>query len=102
MTAHIMSGVAIGTGPENGVVDESGQVFGYKNLRVIDGSIIPGNLGVNPSLTITALSEYAMSRIPVFNQERANKIKPIHFSEPLAGQVSKLKGSGDLVAMIQQ
>lgn len=102
MTAHIMSGVAIGTGPENGVVDESGQVFGYKNLRVIDGSIIPGNLGVNPSLTITALSEYAMSRLPVFNQERADKIKPIHFSEPLAGQVSKLKGSGDLIAMIQQ
>lgn len=102
MTAHIMSGVAIGSSAENGVVNEGGEVFGYKNLRVIDGSIIPGNLGVNPSLTITALSEYAMSRVPVFNQERADKIKPIHFSEPLIGQVSKLKGSGDLIAMMQQ
>ncbi|WP_417883633.1 GMC oxidoreductase [Vibrio rumoiensis] len=102
MTAHIMSGVAIGSSAENGVVNEGGEVFGYKNLRVIDGSIIPGNLGVNPSLTITALSEYAMSRVPVFNQERADKIKPIHFSEPLVGQVSKLKGSGDLIAMMQQ
>ncbi|MFH0258737.1 GMC oxidoreductase [Vibrio rumoiensis] len=102
MTAHIMSGVAIGSSAENGVVNEGGEVFGYKNLRVIDGSIIPGNLGVNPSLTITALSEYAMSRVPVFNQERADKIKPIHFSEPLVGQVSKLKGSGDLISMMQQ
>ena len=97
MTAHIMSGVAIGSNAENGVIDESGEVFGYKNLRVLDGSIIPGNLGVNPSLTITALSEYAMSKIPVFNQKQANKINPIHFSQPLKGQVSALKGTGDLL-----
>ena len=45
MTAHIMSGVAMGTDASNGVVDSSGEVFGYQNLRVIDGSIIPGNLG---------------------------------------------------------
>ncbi|RLA02658.1 MAG: GMC family oxidoreductase, partial [Gammaproteobacteria bacterium] len=81
VTAHIMSGVAIGTNKDDGVVDESGQVFGYQNLRVLDGSVIPGNLGVNPSLTITALSEYAMAQIPVFNQQRADKIKPICFSK---------------------
>ena len=89
-TAHIMSGVPIGTGRQNGVISESGEVFGYRNLRVLDGSIIPGNLGVNPSLTITALSEYAMSQIPVFNEERAGAIKPIQFSSPLAEQMSPL------------
>ncbi len=98
LTAHIMSGVAIGTDRETGVVDETGEVFGYKGLRVIDGSIIPGNLGVNPSLTITALSEYAMSQIPVFDEVKAKQIKPIVFSQPLFGQVSELTGSGDLLA----
>jgi len=100
MTAHIMSGVAIGSSPENGVIDESAEVFGYKNLRVLDASVIPGNLGVNPSLTITALSEYAMSKVPIFNQEAADKIKPIHFSKPLTGQVSALGGTGDLLMKI--
>ncbi|WP_240366333.1 GMC family oxidoreductase [Psychrobacter sp. KH172YL61] len=38
---------------------------------MLDGSIIPGNLGVNPSLTITALSEFAMSQIPVFSEEKS-------------------------------
>lgn len=95
-TAHVMSGVAMGSHRNNGVVDFSGEVFGYKNLRVLDGSIVPGNLGVNPSLTITALSEFAMSQIPVFSQERASRIKNIEFSQPLSGQVSALKGTGDL------
>lgn len=99
-TAHIMSGVAIGNDRQTGVVDDTGEVFGYQGLRVIDGSIIPGNLGVNPSLTITALSEYAMSQIPVFNEERAAQIQPIHFSEPLPGQVSSLTGEGDLYAEV--
>lgn len=93
MTAHIMSGVAIGTDKSNGVIDESGEVFGYQNLRVLDGSIIPGNLGVNPSLTITALSEYAMSRVPIFDQERASQIKSVRFSEPLQNMVSTLSNN---------
>lgn len=101
-TAHIMSGVAMGTDASNGVVDLSGEVFGYKNLRVLDGSIIPGNLGVNPSLTITALSEFAMSQLPVFSEERAATIKPIQFSQPLAGQVSKLTGTGDLASQLSR
>lgn len=96
MTAHIMSGVAMGNDRDNGVVDFTGEVFGYKNLRVIDGSIVPGNLGVNPSLTITALSEFAMSQIPVFSTERASQIKRIEFSQPLQGQVSAMTGTGDL------
>jgi cholesterol oxidase len=95
MTAHIMSGVPIGTGPENGVVSESGEVFGYANLRVLDGSIIPGNLGVNPSLTITALTEYAMSQLPTFDAARAERIKPIRFSAPLPDLVSPLRVEGN-------
>ena len=89
-TAHIMSGVAIGRDRSTGVVDESGEVFGYKNLRVLDGSIVPGNLGVNPSLTITALSEYAMSKVPVFDAERAATIKSIGFSDPMDDTVSRM------------
>jgi cholesterol oxidase len=95
-----MSGVAIGKDANTGVIDESGEIFGYKNLRVLDGSVIPGNLGVNPSLTITALSEYMMSKIPVADKEKAAKITPISFSLPLPGQVSSLTGSGDLIKVI--
>ena len=89
-TAHIMSGVAIGTDASNGVIDESGEVFGYQNLRVLDGAIIPGNLGVNPSLTITALSEYLMSNVSVFDADRAAAIQPIRFSKPRDNMVSSI------------
>ena len=63
-TAHILGGACIGTGPEDGVIDETHQVFAYPGLYVCDGSMIPANLGVNPSLTITAMTERAMSLIP--------------------------------------
>ncbi|MBI1320750.1 MAG: cholesterol oxidase [Candidatus Hydrogenedens sp.] len=63
-TAHILGGAALGRSPETGVCNADGQVYGYDNLYVADGSIVPANLGVNPSLTITALSEYIMSRVP--------------------------------------
>jgi cholesterol oxidase len=63
-TAHILGGAAIGHGPEDGVVDARQRVFGYENLLVCDGSAIPANVGVNPSLTIAALAEHAMSAIP--------------------------------------
>ncbi len=63
-TAHILGGCPMGKTKEEGVVDEFFRVHGYKNFLVLDGSIMPCNLGVNPSLTITALSEYAMSYIP--------------------------------------
>lgn len=64
-TAHILGGVPMGKTPEEGVVDEFFRVHNYPNMYVLDGSIIPCNLGVNPSLSITALSEYAMSHVPV-------------------------------------
>jgi cholesterol oxidase len=63
-TAHILGGAVIGHGPEDGVVDAGQRVFGYRNLLVCDGAAVPANVGVNPSLTITALAEHAMSKIP--------------------------------------
>lgn len=63
-TAHILGGAAIAAGPERGVVDARQRVFGYRNLLVCDGAAVPANVGVNPSLTITALAEHAMSHIP--------------------------------------
>jgi cholesterol oxidase len=68
-TAHILGGAAMASSPERGVIDRFNRVYGYENLRVIDGSMIPSNLGVNPSLTITALAEHAMSAIPSRNPE---------------------------------
>jgi len=62
-TAHILGGAAIGSGPHDGVVDAEHHVFGYENLLVCDGSAIPANVGVNPSLTITAMAERAMARL---------------------------------------
>ena len=53
----------MGKTKEEGVVNEKFEVHGYPNFYILDGSIIPCNLGVNPSLTITALSEYAMDKI---------------------------------------
>jgi cholesterol oxidase len=62
-TAHILGGAVIARDAEGGVVDSRQRVFGYENLLVCDGSAIPANVGVNPSLTITALAEHAMSHI---------------------------------------
>jgi cholesterol oxidase len=62
-TAHILGGCAMGKSVEQGVIDSRNQVFGHPGLYVVDGSMIGGNLGVNPSLTITALAERAMSFI---------------------------------------
>ena len=63
-TAHILGGAVIGHDSEDGVVDSCQRVFGYENLLVCDRAAIPANVGVNPSLTITALAEHAMSKIP--------------------------------------
>jgi cholesterol oxidase len=63
-TAHILGGAIVGDGPEHGVVDRDNRVFGYENLMVCDGAAIPANPGVNPSLTITAKAEHAMSSVP--------------------------------------
>ena len=64
MTAHCIGGCVMGATPELGVIDAQHRVHGYKNLFVIDGAAVGANLGVNPSLTITALAERAMTFIP--------------------------------------
>ena len=63
-TAHILGGARMAKSSKDGVIDTNLEVFGHKGLYVIDGASVPSNLGVNPSLTITALAEYAMNRFP--------------------------------------
>ncbi len=62
-TAHLMGGVPFGRDESEGVIDLNFEVFNYPGLFVVDGSVMPANPGVNPSLTITALAEYAMSKV---------------------------------------
>jgi cholesterol oxidase len=64
LTAHFIGGCTIGDSPETGVVDPYQRVYGYPGLHVVDGSAISANLGVNPSLTITAQAERAMAYWP--------------------------------------
>jgi cholesterol oxidase len=64
-TAHILGGATIGRDIESGVIDKNQHVYGYRNMLICDGSAVPANPGVNPSLTITAMTERAMSKIPV-------------------------------------
>ncbi|HJL18634.1 MAG TPA: GMC family oxidoreductase [Sandaracinaceae bacterium LLY-WYZ-13_1] len=70
-TAHILGGACMGADASEGVIDADHRVFGYDGLYVIDGSAVSANPGVNPSLTITALAERAMSRIPTKAAQRA-------------------------------
>jgi cholesterol oxidase len=62
-TAHILGGAPIGTNADEGLINENFEIHNYEGLYVIDGSVMPANPGVNPSLTITALAEFAMSKI---------------------------------------
>ncbi|WP_405485164.1 FAD-dependent oxidoreductase [Nocardia sp. NBC_00511] len=78
-TAHLLGGAVIGETAATGVVDARHQVFGYRNLLVCDGSAIPANVGVNPSLTITAMAERAMTFVPA--KAGAETAEPIRFSD---------------------
>ncbi|GAB4496966.1 MAG: GMC family oxidoreductase [Anaerolineales bacterium] len=62
-TAHILGGAPMGKNADEGLIDEKFEIHNYPGLYVIDGSVMPANPGVNPSLTITALAEYAMSKV---------------------------------------
>ncbi|GAB3540546.1 GMC family oxidoreductase [Noviherbaspirillum agri] len=68
-TAHCMGGAAIARTRAEGVCDGRNRVFGYRNMYICDGAMLGANLGVNPSLTITALTEHAMSHIPPVDQQ---------------------------------
>jgi cholesterol oxidase len=80
-TAHCLGGCVIADSPEHGVVDHRQRLFGYKNMYVCDGSVVGANLGVNPSLTITALAERAMSFIPPASDNRWNDCPESRISE---------------------
>lgn len=69
-TAHILGGACMGDHAENGVIDKNNRVFNYQNMLVCDGSMISANIGVNPSLSITAIAERAMSLIPAVRGEK--------------------------------
>ncbi len=74
-TAHILGGCNIGADADSGVVNGRQEVFNYPGMYVVDGSVIPANLGVNPSLTITAMAERAMSLISP--KEAAEAVRPL-------------------------
>ncbi|MBP9055319.1 MAG: GMC family oxidoreductase [Saprospiraceae bacterium] len=63
-TAHILGGACMGADETTGVIDKNNKVFNYTNMYICDGSMISANPGVNPSLSITAITEYAMAKIP--------------------------------------
>ncbi len=75
VTAHFVGGCVIGADPEHGVIDAYHRVYGYGGLHIVDGSAITANLGVNPSLTITAQAERAMALWP--NRGEADRRPPM-------------------------
>ena len=66
-TAHILGGAVMGQDASEGVINCNNEVFGYKNMLIIDGSMISSNPGVNPALSITAIAERAMDQLPSKN-----------------------------------
>lgn len=64
VTAHVLGGARVGRTPDDGVVGLDHQVHGHPGIYVTDGAAVPANLGVNPSLTITAMAERAMAGVP--------------------------------------
>jgi cholesterol oxidase len=73
-TAHILGGCPMSEKAEEGVINSELRVHGYPDFYISDGSVIQGNIGVNPSLTITAMSEYCMSLIPSVNGQHYSDI----------------------------
>jgi cholesterol oxidase len=64
ITAHLLGGACIGDSVETGVIDAYHRIYGHEGLHVVDGSAVTANLGANPSLTITAMAERAVSLWP--------------------------------------
>ena len=85
ITAHFVGGCVIGKDADNGVIDPYHRVWGFPTLHIVDGSTITANLGVNPSLTITAQAERAMSLWPNKNQvdSRPTQGAEYRFVEPV-------------------
>jgi cholesterol oxidase len=86
LTAHFLGGAAIGDGPESGVIDPYQRVYGYPTMSVMDGAAVSANLGVNPSLSITAQAERAASLWPNKGEadERPAQGEPYRRLDPIA------------------
>jgi cholesterol oxidase len=93
LTAHFLGGCPIGSSPETGVIDPYHRLWGHPGISVVDGAAVSANLGVNPSLTITAQAERAMSLWPNKGEEdprpiqgaayrRLNPVEPKHPAVP--------------------
>ena len=89
MTAHFIGGCAIGDSPDTGFIDPYHRVYGHAGLHVVDGSAISANLGVNPSLTITAQAERAMAFWP--NKGEADRRAPLGDSYERVDYVAPLR-----------
>jgi cholesterol oxidase len=85
-TAHILGGATMGRDASTGVIDAQNRLFGYANAYVCDGSMVSANLGVNPSLSITALTERAMSFVPPASQAPWNAVG--HASDVVESAIS--------------
>ncbi|MFZ5892657.1 MAG: GMC oxidoreductase [Myxococcota bacterium] len=97
-TAHILGGCCIGSSAETGVIDAHHQVFGYEGLYVCDGSVVPGNLAVNPSLTICALAERFAAKFevsPNISREELAR-REIRFTAPIPEGSPQLKAASSL------
>ncbi len=68
-TAHILGGACMGRDSREGVISRDNELFGYKNIYVCDGAAVSANIGVNPALTITAISERAMDKVPAAGEK---------------------------------
>lgn len=103
-TAHILGGCNIGADAQCGVINSRQEVFNYPGMYVVDGSAIPANLGVNPSLTIAAMAERAMSLIPA--KEEAEEVRPLtrpaSLPQPAAqsDQMKKVLAFGTVGALV--
>lgn len=76
MTAHFLGGAPIGADRAGGVIDQWHRVFGHPGISITDGAAISANLGVNPSLTITAQAERAMSFWPAKGESDTRRPAP--------------------------
>jgi len=86
-TAHFVGGCVIGDSPDSGVIDPYHRVWNYPTLHIVDGSSVTANLGVNPSLTITAQAERAMSMWPNLGEpdlrpEQGSRYVKVNFQRP--------------------
>ena len=95
-TAHILGGCGIGADASTGVIDINQQVFNYPGMYVADASAIPANLGVNPTLTISAMTERAMTKIPA--KKDVNQIPPLQRPEGLEYVENGKNGRGSLLS----